>query len=169
MSSMRAISLVLLLFMAFQSVPARCQDGSEWDRARQQLITGQRGNIGLAIDRWKMLTTSNGILGFDSYASFVLAYPGFPDEEKLRTYAEQALDRESPDLTRLVAYFDRFPAADQRRPRALCAGARLTAPARGEQRRPCRLARRPDERRPRKQRYSHSTAGRSRPPTRTRG
>jgi soluble lytic murein transglycosylase len=108
MSSMRALSLVLLLSMGFMSVPARCQDGSEWDRARQQLITGQRGNIGLAIDRWKTLSASNGVYGYDSYASFLLAYPGFPDEEKLRTYAERALDRESPDPTRLAAYFDRF-------------------------------------------------------------
>src|SRR5262245_59136140 len=107
MSSMRAMSLVQLLSTGFMSVSAHCQDGSEWDRARQQLITSQRSNIGLAIDRWKMLSASNGVYGYDNYASFLLAYPGYPDEEKLRTYAEKALDRESPDLTRLVAYFDR--------------------------------------------------------------
>jgi soluble lytic murein transglycosylase len=109
MSSMRATSLVLLLFMASMSAPARCQDGSEWDRARQQLITSQRGSMGQAIDRWQVLSASNGVYGFGDYAGFLLAYPGFPDEDKLRTYAERALDRDSPDLTRLVAYFDRFP------------------------------------------------------------
>jgi soluble lytic murein transglycosylase len=109
MSSMRATSLVLLLFMASMSAPARCQDGSEWDRARQQLITSQRGSMGQAIDRWQVLSASNGVYGFGDYAGFLLAYPGFPDEDRLRTYAERALDRDSPELTRLVAYFDRFP------------------------------------------------------------
>ncbi len=109
MSSMRATSLVLLLSMAFGSVPARCQDGAEWDRARQQLIAGQSTGMAQAIDRWKQLTASPGIYGFDTYANFLLAYPGFPDEEKLRTYAEKALDRESPDTGRVIAFFDRFP------------------------------------------------------------
>lgn len=108
MSSMRASSLLLVLFMALSSVPARCQDGSEWDRARQQLIASQRGSMGQAIDRWKVLS-SNGLMRFDDYAAFLLAYPGLPDEDKIRGFAEKALDRDSPDLTRLAAYFDRFP------------------------------------------------------------
>jgi len=109
MSSMRATSLVLLLSMAFGSVPARCQDGAEWDRARQQLIAGQSTGMAQAIERWKQLTASPGIYGFDTYAGFLLAYPGFPEEQKLRTYAEKALDRESPDTSRVIAFFDRFP------------------------------------------------------------
>ena len=95
MSSMRAPSLLLLLFLAFNSVPARCQDGSEWDRARQQLILSQRGGMAQAIDRWRQLSASPGAYGFDTLAGFLLAYPGFPDEEKLRTAAEKALDRTS--------------------------------------------------------------------------
>jgi len=109
MSSMRATSLLLLLYMACMSTPARCQDGGEWDSARQQLIASQRGGMSQAIYRCKQLSSTPGVYGFDTYSGFLLAYPGFPDEEKLRTYAEKALDRESPDLTRLVAYFDRFP------------------------------------------------------------
>ncbi|MFA7601369.1 MAG: lytic transglycosylase domain-containing protein [Novosphingobium sp.] len=108
MSSMRASSLLLVLFMALSSAPARCQDGSEWDRARQQLIASQRGSISQAIDRWRVLS-ANGLMRFDDYAQFLQTYPGFPDEEKIRGYAEKALDRDSPDLNRLVAYFDRFP------------------------------------------------------------
>jgi soluble lytic murein transglycosylase len=109
MSSMRALSLLLLTGLGFTSVPARCQDGGEWDRARQQLIMSQRGSMSQAIDRWRQLSANPGVFGFDTLAGFLLAYPGFPDEEKLRTAAEKALDRESPDLNRLVAYFDRFP------------------------------------------------------------
>ncbi|MBW8752550.1 MAG: lytic transglycosylase domain-containing protein [Sphingomonadales bacterium] len=109
MSSMRASSFLLLLGLASLSTPAACQDGGEWDRARQLLIGSQSGSMAQAIDRWKQLTGSPGVYGFDVYSGFLLSYPGFPDEEKLRTYAEKALDRESPDLRRLVAYFDRFP------------------------------------------------------------
>jgi soluble lytic murein transglycosylase len=109
MSSMRAIPPLLLLGLAFVSTPAACQDGSEWDRARQQLIQSQRGTMAQAIDRWKVLNSSSGVFGFDTYTSFLLSYPGFPEEEKMRARAESALERESPDLTRLVAFFDRFP------------------------------------------------------------
>ncbi len=109
MSSMRATSILLLLGMASISTPAACQDGGEWDRARQQLSTSQSGSVAQAIERWNQLTSTPGVYGFDTYASFLLSYPGYPDEEKLRTYAEKALDRDSPDVRRLVAYFDRFP------------------------------------------------------------
>ena len=109
MSSMRATSLVLLGFFACMSAPARCQDGGEWDRARQQLIATQQGSMTQAIDRWRTLSTSDRF-GFADYAGFLLAYPGFPEEEKLRTYAERALEREiyPPEPSRLVAFFDRF-------------------------------------------------------------
>jgi soluble lytic murein transglycosylase len=109
MSSMlRAASVSLLLFMGAMSVPARCQDGGEWDRARAQLVASQRGSMATAIARWQQLGASDRFF-FGDYAGFLLAYPGFPDEEKLRRFAERALDRESPEASRLVAYFERFP------------------------------------------------------------
>ena len=115
MSSMlRASAVVLLLGTALMSSPARCQDrasdGSEWDQARARLIAGQRGTMTQAVERWKLLSTSNRF-GFSDYAGFLLAYPGFPDEEKVRAYAELALERESVEPSRLVAFFDRFPPA----------------------------------------------------------
>ena len=59
MSSMvRASTAVLLLFMAVNSVPARCEDGWDWDLARQQLIASQRGGMAQAIDRWKELSAT---------------------------------------------------------------------------------------------------------------
>ena len=107
MSSMhRALSLLLLLFLALTSVPARCQDGGEWDRARAQLMASQRGTMAQAIERWRMVSRTEGY-GFSEYAGFLLTYPGFPEEAKVRAYAERALTRESVDYPRLIAFFDR--------------------------------------------------------------
>ena len=133
MSSMlRASAIALCSFMAVMSVPARCQDGGEWDRARQQLIATQRGTMAQAIDRWQVLTSTDRF-GFSDYAGFLLAYPGFPDEEKLRVSAEKALEREGPEASRVVAFFDRFaPLTNPGRARyalALAALRRPEAPA----------------------------------------
>jgi soluble lytic murein transglycosylase len=109
MSSMvRATGIVLLLATSLLSPSAHAQDGSEWDRARAQGASSQRGNMGMAIERWKLLSTSDR-MSFTDYSGFLLSYPGFPDEDKIRGYAEQALDRESVDPTRVIAFFTRYP------------------------------------------------------------
>jgi soluble lytic murein transglycosylase len=108
MSSMvRASTSLLLLFMAATSVPARCQDGTEWDQARARLMASQRGSMAQAIERWKLLSTNDGS-SFSEYAGFLLTYPGFPDEAKIRIAAERALARETVDYPRLIAFFDKF-------------------------------------------------------------
>ncbi|WP_338644437.1 lytic transglycosylase domain-containing protein [Novosphingobium olei] len=83
-------------------------DASAWDRARAQLVAQAQGPMAQAIERWKLLTSSNRF-SFNDYAGFVLSYPRFPEEERLRRYAEAALDREFADATTLVAFFDRQP------------------------------------------------------------
>lgn len=109
MSSMvRTTTIVMLLATVALSSPAQCQDGGEWDRARAQLTASQRGGIAQAIERWKVLGATDRF-AFNDYAGFVLAYPGFPEEEKLRRSAEATLERESPEPSRIIAYFDRFP------------------------------------------------------------
>ncbi len=99
---------LILLAMVCLSAPAQCQDGSAWDRARASLIASAPGIITPAIDRWRTLTGSENF-GFAEYAGFVLAYPDFPDTEKLRKFAEKTLDKSPQDPTRLTAFFDRFP------------------------------------------------------------
>ncbi len=107
MSSMhRAASPLLLLFLALSSSPAQCQDGSEWDRARAQLTSSQRGTMAQAIERWRVLSKTDGY-SFSEYAGFLMTYPGFPEEVKVRAYAERALVRETVDYPRLLAFFDR--------------------------------------------------------------
>ena len=109
-SMMNGRILVRALALAGLLAPAAVQaaDGSEWDRARAQLAASQPSNMAYAIDRWKLLASSNRF-NFTDYAGFLMAYPGLPDEDKLRRYAEDALSREYVDPARLVPFFDRFP------------------------------------------------------------
>lgn len=103
----RALTIGLLGGLCLLS-RAHSQDGSEWDRARAQLIASQRTGMGFAIARWKELTASDRF-GFGDYTGFVMTYPGFPQEEKLRLFAEKAMARAPADPTATAAFFDRFP------------------------------------------------------------
>jgi len=101
--------LLLQTLAASSTVHASGPDasgGADWDRARANLVSSQGGAMMGAVERWKTLTSSNRF-GFSDYSSFVLTYPGFPDEEKLRRYAELSLERAPADARSLVAYFDR--------------------------------------------------------------
>ncbi|MFM2301778.1 MAG: hypothetical protein RLZZ84_1514 [Pseudomonadota bacterium] len=115
MSSMvRTTIASALIILALGIPPAAAQiadaphipDGSEWDQARAALKARPTGTMAMAIARWKLLTSSDRF-PFGDYASFLMAYPGFPEEPKLRASAERALDRETVDPARIAAYFDR--------------------------------------------------------------
>lgn len=112
MSSMDRKPLPLIALLAIPaltlSAPTCAQDASSWDRARQQMVASAPTQMARAIDRWEFLI-ANDRMNFDDYAGFVLAYPGFPQEERLRTRAENALDREPVEAQRLVAFFDQHP------------------------------------------------------------
>lgn len=82
--------------------------GSDWDQARAQLRQTAASPIAQAIERWKVLSRYDN-LDFANYSSFLVAYPGFPEEDKLRRYAEKALDRSGADPVQVLAYFDRVP------------------------------------------------------------
>lgn len=90
------------------SVACHANDGSEWDEARARLVASQPTGMAQAVERWKLLSTSDRF-GFSEYAGFLLTYPGFPDEEKVRRNAEKALDRGTVDPGSLVAFFDKVP------------------------------------------------------------
>lgn len=113
MSSMLRSSTAFLLSsaalsVAFGSIPALAQDATDWDRARSAQMQGHDMATHQSVDRWKLLV-ANDRMGFGSYASFLMTYPGYPQEDKLRGFAEKALTSESPDPTTLIAFFDRFP------------------------------------------------------------
>ena len=94
-----------LIPAALLAVPATAQQAEEWDRARAQLNATYPGQIAPAISRWEYLTATRG-LPFESYASFILTYPGLPKETTLKLRAERALETEFVSPARLVAYFD---------------------------------------------------------------
>jgi soluble lytic murein transglycosylase len=122
MSSMvRRTLIAALLTSAVVASPALAQEApqlaaaataapapQEWEAARAQLVARQPGPMAQAVDRWQQLV-GNPNYSFADYARFVLACPGFPDEDKLRGYAEKRLATEYADPAQLIAFFDRNP------------------------------------------------------------
>jgi soluble lytic murein transglycosylase len=104
----RRIAALTLGVLVCAAAPAQCQEGAEWDRARAELLASAPGAVGSAIARWRQLDGTDSA-GFDAYASFLLAWPGFPNEARMRIAAEKSLALTTPDPGRLVAFFDRFP------------------------------------------------------------
>ncbi len=106
-----AASTALLSAPACAQAPvaaAGSYDAAEWDQARQQMIASRPTRMAQVIDRWQFLT-GNDRMGFEAYASFIMANPGFPRESTLQLRAENALDNEPIGTARLVEFFDRFP------------------------------------------------------------
>jgi soluble lytic murein transglycosylase len=116
MSSMVRTSIVsVLVLLALVPGVAHAQDdqmmgedGRQWDQARVALQAVPPGNMVQAVARWKMLS-GNSRFTFLEYSAFLLSYPGLPEQDKLRGYAEAALDREAVDARQAAAFFDRFP------------------------------------------------------------
>jgi soluble lytic murein transglycosylase len=110
MSSMhRTMISTALAMLAFWPLQACAQeDGSEWDRARASLRSLPPGNMHVAVSRWRQLNASDRFL-FSDYANFMLTYPGFPEEAKLRVNAERALEYQAAEPRNLAAFFDRYP------------------------------------------------------------
>ena len=61
-----------------------------------------------AIPQWNSLRQSSN-LPFESYATFLVAHPGWPGEQALRRNAERALQPGLSSPGQVVAFFDRFP------------------------------------------------------------
>lgn len=109
MSSMVRQTLLAALFTsaAVLSTPALAQ--AQWDQNRASLVAvTPSSQMSYAVARWEQLS-ANPNYTFEDYASFLQSYPGFPDEAKLRGYAEDRLARDYVSPDRLVAFFDRFP------------------------------------------------------------
>ncbi|NNM75561.1 lytic transglycosylase domain-containing protein [Sphingomonas sp. ID1715] len=65
-------------------------------------------SVAAAIPQWNALRQSDN-LPFDSYASFLIAHPGWPGEQAMRKSAERVLLPGMVSPGRIVAFFDKFP------------------------------------------------------------
>jgi soluble lytic murein transglycosylase len=104
----RLSAAALIVPALLASVACHANDGSEWDQARASLVASQPTGMAAAVDKWRLLSASDRF-SFSEYAGFLLAYPGFPDEEKVRRYAEKSLGTGYVEPARLVAFFDKVP------------------------------------------------------------
>jgi soluble lytic murein transglycosylase len=87
---------------------SRSGDGSDWDRARAQLLQSMPADMSGTIANWRSLTTSPNNYTFSTFASFLISNPGWPDEDKLRRSAEQSLGVSPAAPQEVVSYFSRF-------------------------------------------------------------
>lgn len=92
----------------YAAVPSRSGDGSDWDRARANLLQSMPADMSGTIANWRALTTTPNNYTFSTFASFLIANPGWPDEDKMRRNAEQALGAGPAAPQEVVAYFNRF-------------------------------------------------------------
>ncbi|WP_137679514.1 lytic transglycosylase domain-containing protein [Aurantiacibacter suaedae] len=116
MSSMVRHSIYSLIAPLAISWPAMAmaqgqpQGAADWDNARASLIASQPGRIAAQISRWEALYADRQAnLPFAEYSSFLLANPGFPDEETLRERAEKRLRGEFVTEAALLEYFAAYP------------------------------------------------------------
>ena len=93
------------------SAPAQppAQGSREWDAARASIMVAGDSIIIGTVDQWKRLQQSDG-LGFDAYASFLMANPAWPAEDRMRRLAESSINPLSYSPASVVAFFQRYPA-----------------------------------------------------------
>ncbi|MCR2834531.1 lytic transglycosylase domain-containing protein [Qipengyuania sp. RS5-5] len=72
------------------------------------MVARAPAQIDQAISRWEYLDKTDN-LAFNDYADFILAYPGFPRQEKMQRRAEAALAKTAVSPAQVIAFFDRNP------------------------------------------------------------
>ncbi|HEY6814744.1 MAG TPA: lytic transglycosylase domain-containing protein, partial [Croceibacterium sp.] len=107
MSSMVRAPLIATLLVSAVALPVPAF--AQWAQGRDSLVAQQpSGQAAFAVSRWEQLNASPNFT-FEDYAGFLLSYPGFPDQDVLRGYAEARLADQYVAADQLVAFFDRYP------------------------------------------------------------
>ena len=91
-----------------QPVPPEYGQPSQWNQVQAQIGQPTDSSIAGTISQWRALQQSDG-LGFAPYASFIMANPGWPGEDRMRRLAETAINPDSYAPTQVVAFFAQFP------------------------------------------------------------
>ncbi len=109
MSSMlRPVLIAISLGALAAPLSVAAQNAQEWDKARADLVAQGPGRMAAQIQEWERISASAN-LPFATYSSFLLRNPGFPDELRIRGYAEERLREEFVSGDQLLAYFAKFP------------------------------------------------------------
>lgn len=90
-----------------QQIPSSTEP-TPWQRASSRIGVANDPAIASTIAQWRALQQSDG-LGFSTYASFIMANPGWPGEDRMRRLAETSINPNSYDPAQVVAFFSRFP------------------------------------------------------------
>ena len=83
-------------------------DGSSVRSIPQAQFDPSGGNVSLAMQRWRNLSRGGRSYNFSDYASFLMTYPGWPNEKQMRRKAEQSINVLSWSPNQVIAYFDRY-------------------------------------------------------------
>ena len=97
------------------SAPADDASAIRWEAAASRIDASgdEDRRIASALDSWRRLSLSDAA-GFQAYASFLLANPGWPDETKLRGFAEKGVDPNIESPSAITAFFAKYPARTAR-------------------------------------------------------
>tara|TARA_R110001599_G_scaffold62158_1_gene173146 strand:+ start:58 stop:1977 length:1920 start_codon:yes stop_codon:yes gene_type:complete len=79
-----------------------------WQGSESGLSDPTGGNAVLGLQRWRVLTQSDNY-SFEDYAGFLVTYPGWPEDTRMRRNAEQAININSFSPSRVLAFFEKFP------------------------------------------------------------
>jgi soluble lytic murein transglycosylase len=104
-SSMRALIATGLALV--YPAPAVAQDLLAAQPSRSTIVSTSAG-LSTAVAQWNAIRQSE-TLPFSSYADFLIAHPGWPNEAALRKSAERNLRPDSASPTTVIAFFTRFP------------------------------------------------------------
>jgi soluble lytic murein transglycosylase len=105
-SSMRGLIATGLALV--YAAPAVAQDLLAAQPSRSAVVSTSAG-LSNAVLQWNAIRQSE-TLPFSSYAEFLIAHPGWPNEAALRKNAERNLRPDSASPTTVIAFFTRFPA-----------------------------------------------------------
>lgn len=112
---LRAPGLLLMAALASAATSASAplaaaEPTVTWQAVRDRIAASSAADaqISSTIDTWRRITASD-TLGFAAYADFLIAYPGWPEETRLRGIAERAVNPDYDDPAKIIAFFRAYP------------------------------------------------------------
>lgn len=83
------------------------QGSGDWQAASTRLQQTADSGIMATIAQWRSLQ-QNDAMGFSAYATFIMAHPGWPGEDRMRRLAETSINPNSFAPVQVSAFFTKF-------------------------------------------------------------